>query len=250
VLDLRKNYIGTLTNDSFVQHDTVKTLLLSFNRVHTVEPGSLRVLRELETLDLSQNALKVVPAGLPGSLVTLYLNGNPLSEVRNLDGAVDLKALHLRRCELNGYPALPPLSKLVELDVSDNGRITLLDPAQLAVTCRLSKLNVTNTKLFVDSGPESRCQCRRVAKWAREHAILVFGAVPCPNGVDVDGPNNETCQLASDAADDAFDTCKADAGDNTPLAMFVKLTISMVGLQCLMVYLCHKCHPWIERIQG
>lgn len=214
-MDLRRNYIGKLTNDSFAACPHVKILLLSFNQVHTIEAGSLAVLGELETLDLTQNAVREVPAGLPGSLVALYLSSNPVTDTRNLDAAVGLRVLHLRRCELDGYPALAHARNLVELDVSDNGRIAYVNTVQLAGTCKLARLNVTNVRLFPGWRAGSYCRCRRVVEWARAHDIRVSGLGPGPqplpadrNGGD-DDPENGNCTRAPEEARAAFEACVA-----------------------------------------
>lgn len=214
-MDLRRNYIGTLTNDSFVAWPHVKTLLLSFNRVHTIQAGSLAVLGELETLDLTQNAIREVPAGLPGSLVALYLSNNPVTDTRNLDGAVELRVLHLRRCELDRYPALARARNLVELDVSDNGRIAYVSTVQLAGTCKLTRLNVTNVRLFPGGRAGSHCRSRRVIEWARAHDIRVSGLGPGPQPLPADrnagddDPANGNCTRAPDEARAAFEACVA-----------------------------------------
>lgn len=222
-MDLRNNYIGKLANDSFTIYPNIKILLLSFNQVHTIEAESLEVLSELKTLDLSQNAVSEVPAGLPKSLVTLYLSGNPVASMRNLDRAVGLQVLHLKSCDLDGYPALGLLPNLVELDVSNNGRIRDLDPVQLAGTCRLTKLNVTGARLFPDKRPGSHCRCRRVEEWARTYKIQLFGVGPCPGPADADknggddDPASENCARAPDEALAVFKACIAEwEHRNTP----------------------------------
>lgn len=220
---MRNNYIGKLANDSFAIYPNIKILLLSFNQVHTIEAESLEVLSELKTLDLSQNAVKEVPAGLPKSLVTLYLSGNPVTDMRNLDRAVGLQSLHLRSCDLAGYPALGLLPNLVQLDVSNNGRIRDLSPIQLAGTCRLATLNVTGAQLFADKRPGSHCRCRRVEEWTRTYKISVLGMGPCPEPVPADrnggadDPNTENCTRPPDEALAVFKACIAEwEHRNTP----------------------------------
>lgn len=244
-LDLRNNYIGKLANDSFTIYPNIRILLLSYNQVHTIEAESLEVLSDLKTLDLSQNAMKEVPAGLPKSLVTLYLNGNPVVDMRNLDRAVGLQVLHLRSCDLNGYPALGLLPNLVELDVSNNGRIRDLSPVQLAGTCRLAKLNVTGARLFPADRPGSHCRCRRVHEWAHTYKIQLMGVGPCPeplaadkNGGD-DDPGTENCARAPDEALAVFKACMAEwEHRNTPYwAICTGLAIVVAMLLALCVCL-------------
>lgn len=213
--DLRNNHIGRLANDSFDIYPKVKRLLLAFNKVHTVEPESLASLDELEMLDLTQNAIKEVPPGLPKSLQKLYLGGNPVADVHHLDTATGLQVLGLRESDLSVYPALGLLPNVVEVDVSGNYEMTTLDPARLAVTCRLAKLNVTdNVKLFEAGRPGSHCQCQRFIQWAKTYRIEVLGLTVCPDPVPEDrgsggddDPDTANCSRAPDAALVAYKDC-------------------------------------------
>lgn len=244
-MDLRHNYIGWLKNDSFTIYPNIKKLLLSFNKVHTIDAEALESLTELETLDLSQNAVKEVPAGLPKSLHKLYLNGNPVMDMKHLARAVGLEVLLLRSCDLEGYPALGLLPNLVELDVSDNNRIADLTPVQLAGTCRLAKLNVTETNLFRSNQPGAHCRCRRVVEWAETYKIRLIGLGLCPDPVEADSdggdddPKNENCARAPEAARVVFKACMAEwEHRNTPYwAIFTGLAIVVVVLLSLCLCL-------------
>lgn len=219
--------------------------MLSFNKVHTIEAEALESLTELETLDLSQNAVTEVPAGLPKSLHKLYLNGNPVTNLQHLARAVGLEVLQLRSCDLNGYPELGLLPNLVDLDVSDNNRITDLTPIQLAGTCRLARLNLTETNLFRSDQPGSHCRCRRVVEWAETYKIRLIGLGPCPDPVEADSnggdddPNNENCARAPEAARVVFKECMAEwEHRNTPYwAIFMGLAIVVAVLLSLCVCL-------------
>lgn len=221
---LQANYIGKLANDSFALYPNIKKLWLSYNKVHTIESGSLEILTELEMLDLSQNAVKEVPAGLPKSLKKLYLAGNPVADLQNLYRAVGLEVLSLKGSELNAYPKLGLLPNLVDLDVSENVGIRNVEPEQLANTCRLAKLNVTDcTELFPAGRPGSHCRCRRVVEWANTYKILISGLASCPEPVaaDSDGgdddPKSINCTRAPEAAGATFKACMAEwEHRNTP----------------------------------
>lgn len=223
-LFLDSNYIGKLANDSFALYPNIKKLWLSYNKVHTVEPGSLELLTELEFLDLSQNALKEVPPGLPKSLKKLYLNGNPVTDMRNLERAVGLQVLSLKGSELNAYPKLGVLPNLVELDLSENVGITDFHPVQLAGTCRLAKLNVTNTNVFLPDVRGSHCRCLRVIEWAKTYKITLYGLSSCPvaaaedfNSGGDDDPENINCTRIPDVAGAMFKECMAEwEHRNTP----------------------------------
>lgn len=224
-LNLDHNYIGKLLNNSFSEYPNIKNLILSYNKVHTIEPGSLGSLGELEMLDLSQNAVKEVPAGLPKSLIQLKLNGNPVADMRQLATAVGLRVLQLRDCDLKAYPALGIMPNLVSLDVSENGEIVDLEPAQLALTCRLARLNVTGaTNLFRPGTPGAHCRCQRVVQWAHTYKVTVYGLGHCPDPVAGDGetdvsddPKSEACARAPEQALAAFKECMAEwEHRNTP----------------------------------
>lgn len=247
-MDLRHNYIGRLKKDSFALYPSIKKLYMSMNKVHTVDADALEALTELELLDLSFNAIKEVPAGLPKSLHKLYLNGNPVQDTQHLGRAVGLQVLGLRFCDLNAYPALGLMPNLVELDVSENGGIRYLDPVQLAGTCRLAKLNVSGADLFPPEDPASHCQCRRVVEWARTYKIQVTGLGQCPDPVDGGGdvggddgnPNN--CTRMPEAANAVFKECMAEWDHrNTPYwAICSGLVIGVALLMALCVCFCRR----------
>lgn len=242
--DLRENYIGKLTNDSFAIYPNIKKLLMSYNQVHTIEPGSLRSLGELELLDLTQNAVKEVPKGLPKSLTRLLLNRNPVADMRPLATAVGLRVLQLQGCDLTAYPSVGVMPNLVELDVSDNSQIKDLDPAQLAATCRLARLNVTGaTELFRPGQPGAHCRCRRVVQWAHTYKVTVYGLDQCPDPVSGDGeadsrddPQSEACARAPDEALAVFKECMAEwEHRNTP---YWAIASGLVIAVALLVSLC------------
>jgi len=219
--------------------------MLSFNKVHTIEPGALELLTELETLDLSQNAIKEVPAGLPKSLIQLKLNGNPVLDVRHLQTSVGLRVLQLRNCDLKAYPALGIMPNLVNLDVSENVDIVDLDPAQLAATCRLARLNVTGaTRLFRPGTPGAHCRCRRVIQWLNTHKVTAFGLDHCPEPLAEDGetdihddPKDEACSRTPEQARVVFKECMAEwEHRNTPYwAIASGIVIAVAVLLALCV---------------
>ncbi|XP_050066154.1 uncharacterized protein LOC114130839 [Aphis gossypii] len=245
--NLEHNYIGKLHNNSFAPYPNIKHLRLAFNKVHTIDQGSLASLSELDILDLSQNAVRTVPGGLPKSLTHLNLNANPVDvDMRPLATAVGLRTLQLKGCDLKAYPALGIMPNLVTLDVSENYDIEDLDPAQLAVTCRLARLNITGaSKLFRPGQQGAHCRCRRVVQWTETHKVALYGLghpVQCPEPVDGDGeaddrddPNSDACARAPEQALAVFKECMAEwEHRNTPywaiasgLAIAVAL---MVGL--------------------
>lgn len=213
LLNLENNHIGKLDKDSFDLYPNIKKLYMAFNKVHTVEPHSLELLTELEILDLSDNAMREVPAGLPKSLHKLYLGANPIEDMSNLANALGLQTLSFRGSDLPGYPSLGVLPNLVELDVSEVSAIVDLDPVKLAGTCRLAKLNVTGTMLFQSGAPDSHCRCRRAEEWLLANKIHVYGMAPCPSPLRDD----ENCTRVPEDAREVFKKCMAEwEHRNTP----------------------------------
>lgn len=242
-----------MANDSFSIYPKIKRLLLAYNKVHTVEPEALEALGDLELLDLTQNAVKEVPAGLPASLRWLYLGGNPVADLRHLARAVGLHTLVLRNCDLTAYPALGLLPNLVELDVSGNGGMDGPDPIRLAGTCRLARLNVTDggdggdgaARLFGPPGrPGAHCRCRRAVEWAKTYRIQMTGVPdPCPEPAagdagsgGEDDPDSPECARVPEAARTAFKACMAEwEHRNTPYwTIGSGLTVAV----CVILALC------------
>lgn len=214
--DLRYNYIGKLAKNTFTAYPAVKKLLLNYNKVHTIEVGALGALSKLELLDLSHNAVDRLPGDLPGTLRELYLDGNPLKNVRNLSHASGLRILSLRNCDLDRFPTLGVQPDLVKLDVSHNPQIEDLEPEQLANACRLTLLDVTGTRLFPAGRRGSHCRCHRIVEWTTVNKIRLIGLDICPEPVKDDrdyspnDPMSAMCACASDAAYDANKACVAE----------------------------------------
>lgn len=215
-LDLRYNYIGKLAKNSFTIYPDIRKLLLGYNKVHKIEPGSLSVLDELETLDLSHNAVEKVPDGLPESLRELRLDGNPVKDTRHVVDAIGLRVLSLNYCDLDRYPTLGVMPNLIELDVSYNPGVIDLDAMQLANTCRLARLDVTETGLFQAQRRGSHCRCRRVIEWVSAHKIRLTGLDRCPDPVDADfdggpdDPGSVSCAEAPEMARVRYEACVSE----------------------------------------
>lgn len=244
------NHIGMLTKNSFVQYPALKKLQLAYNKVHTIEPGALASLNELELLDLSENAVKEVPPGLPRSLQELNLNHNPvMANMSGLATAVDLHTLHLRWDAvdpdhgLSSYPEFGLLPGLVALDVSLHRQIMDVTPEQLASTCRLARLNVTGTGLF-PSG--AHCRCRRFLGWAAEFKIAVTGLDACPEpggggGGEDDDPANENCTRTPEAARAVFRACmKTWDRQHTPYWAIAAGLVIAVAVVWLLLCVCRR----------
>lgn len=211
------------------------------------------MLGDLELLDLTQNAVKEVPVGLPASLRWLYLGGNPVTDVRHLARAVGLHTLVLRSCDLPAYPALGLMPNLVELDVSGNNNMDGPDPIRLAGTCRLARLNLTVgvgdgdgavRRLFEPNRPGAHCRCRRAVEWAKTYRIQMTGVPdPCPEPLagdagtgGEDDPGSAECTRVPDAAQAAFKACMAEwEHRNTP---YWAIGSGLAVAVCVILALC------------
>lgn len=178
MLDLRRNEIRKLTNDSFTKYPSVKELYLTRNHIKSVEAAAFHPLGSLEILDMKQNKLRAVPPGLPATLIRLSLSSNPIEDNvdmgRGLREAVGLRVLHMRLCGLNRFPRTGLLPSLVELDLADNP-IDEVTPLDLARLCRLNKLNMTGTPVMFRYQQSDGCRCRQLKQWADTYGVLIDG---------------------------------------------------------------------------
>ncbi|XP_075922195.1 podocan isoform X2 [Petromyzon marinus] len=122
VLRIQQNHVAVLGNGALSGLPALRELMLSDNALasKTIAPNIWAQLPSLTTLDLSSNALTVVPSSLPASLEYLYLQNNRINSIP--EGAFsttpNIKGIFLR------YNRLPPHVKdmfmgLEELQVLD-----------------------------------------------------------------------------------------------------------------------------------
>lgn len=98
IFNISRNHLERLTDDSFSSSSTdIKNLDLSHNLIVKIKPKTFHVFKELEILNLGNNALESFPNFLPLSLKILKLNSNKFSyfDVESLMtcGATNLKSL-------------------------------------------------------------------------------------------------------------------------------------------------------------
>lgn len=145
-----------------------------------VEVGTFSQLKLLETLDLSQNALRWVPAeifNLP-NLRKLYLAENELKNEGFVTITKPVKApliyLNIAGTEIDKIPELGILPELLYLNVSMND-LKQLAPEQFAPFCQIKHVDLNKTNV-------GSCQCHQINMFIEHElerpAILTCGAVP------------------------------------------------------------------------
>uniref|UniRef100_A0A8C6SKA5 Leucine rich repeat containing 4.2 n=1 Tax=Neogobius melanostomus TaxID=47308 RepID=A0A8C6SKA5_9GOBI len=166
-LNLMENSIETIQADTFRHLHHLEVLQLGRNAIRQIEVGAFNGLTSLNTLELFDNRLTVIPK--------LWLRNNPiesisanafnrvpslmrldLGELRKLqyisDGAFDglqnLKYLNLGMCNLREFPHLSPLVGLEELEISENV-FPELKPAAFHGLKHLRKLWIMNSAITV-----------------------------------------------------------------------------------------------------
>ncbi|GCC30828.1 fibromodulin-like [Chiloscyllium punctatum] len=118
------NKISTVQPNVLEGLDNLTKLLLNDNELEDIG-GSLRVLKSLSYLDLSNNHLKKLPEVLPDSLHQLYLDFNHINSIPNeyFQQFPKLQYARISNNELtdNGIPLNTfNVSNLIELDLSHN----------------------------------------------------------------------------------------------------------------------------------
>lgn len=145
-----------------------------------IEIGTFSHLTLLETLDLSQNGLQMVPTeilNLP-NLRKLYLADNDLENkgFESIEKPVKapLVYLNIAATEIDKLPDLGILPDLIHLNISMN-KLKHLKPEQFAPLCQLKHVDFNKT----DVGD---CDCHKINMFIeyelQKSAILQCGPVP------------------------------------------------------------------------
>lgn len=135
ILHLERNQIEQISPGDLQGMPLLEVLLLSDNKVKVVQEGAFSQLGALATLDLSQNPINVLPAGIlsgPWQLQVLRLSNLnvispaqdvsfPLSSPENLVTLDMANSPSLSQQFLADTAALMASKQLQELDLSDNG---------------------------------------------------------------------------------------------------------------------------------
>ncbi|XP_063226307.1 leucine-rich repeat-containing protein 24-like isoform X2 [Bacillus rossius redtenbacheri] len=239
LLDLSSNRLRSLAADSLSRYAYLRYLYLNDNLLMSVEEGAFSALQLLETVDLSLNALRAVPASLLAlpALRRLYLDDNPLSAagptgLERAPAGSELHFLSLARCGLRVLPPLAGFWKLHTLNVSGNS-LTNLTVGHVAPLCRLAVLDLTgNHALF--GRPGQLCDCALLAEWLDSKGVQLARGYSLRCGDDyVPGQPPQQCRAdeATSAASARLQECseKLEALERTARARKAWTTAGIVG---------------------
>lgn len=150
-LQLSSCRIRTISSSAFEGlHSTLKNLYLQDNEIEEVPVESIRLLRNLTTLDLSKNRISRVGDNSFVTLInlaTLKLSDNNLTISRNAFNGLEssLKNLNLKGTRQRKVPeAVRGLKTLAFLDLAQNGLRDLPGPGAAAIFEGLQSLTALN----------------------------------------------------------------------------------------------------------
>ena len=129
-IDLSRNMLTEIPNDTFQYNGSLRILLLSRNRISTLDT-CLEPLENLQVLDLSYNKINRIPYSLfrfNTDLIRLELNSNRLTNLRSKSFLTceNLSYLSLNQNKLESLKSwLRPLVNLKYLDLSYNSIRTI-----------------------------------------------------------------------------------------------------------------------------
>jgi Leucine-rich repeat (LRR) protein len=144
-LNLSKNNLKTIPNDSFRFVPQLRVLDLSINTIEKIEPIGFNNLQQLQQLDLSNNQLTRLSIELSSlnSLKNLNLENNQIFSIQD-NAFRDLTNLEILNLSGNDLLHLPlalftPLKNLHFLDMTGNKRFKLLPRYKDAILKKLAE---------------------------------------------------------------------------------------------------------------
>ena len=194
IIDLGRNEIDVLNNDTFTNISSLRNLDLSHNRLNSIEEGSFRHLSTLKLLNLSHNELslnlsKDIFNGLT-SLTCLDLSFNKINKlegIQSFSSLVSLEHLNISGNEMSSIIDILPdeirtnNSNLVSLDLSNseveyvgskafNGfsKLHQVDLSGNSITSFQPFQTVTKIKFVLQNNPLI-CGCEM--KWIKSRSL-------------------------------------------------------------------------------
>ncbi|KAB0792662.1 hypothetical protein PPYR_14621 [Photinus pyralis] len=252
-LNLARNNLKVISNNTFLQLPRLETLNLSSNPIESVEVGSFRGLDALEELDLSSCLIENIQKGL---LLTLHrlrilnLSYNRLKVFKTglFSGLPELRKLNMSHNKILTYEktGLFPLHSLHNLDLSFNN-LTDLD----------YKLLIDHLPALSHIGLEENslpCYLKKEMEETFKHDNLIFSL-----GADAEDPNfkcpTRTTVAPDDGPDDETNAVTVTApvymqtSDGHQYVLYVFVAVALI-LMSLLFYLQYRNRTEITRIVG
>lgn len=181
-MDISQNRIRKLDKKDLKRYSSLKMLYLSDNLIRLIQDEAFEGMNDLTTIDLSWNAIEVVPPlifQLP-SLKTLYLGHNNINIADTFDQIKSISSplsnLHLDYISEDGpvpFPSLGVVPLLTRLNISGTD-FDDMTPKQFAGLCNLKTIINENTTVeFIN-----RCDCWRINRWLIRRRVE-FKAFEC-----------------------------------------------------------------------
>lgn len=250
ILDISMNRIRELTNNSFKTYTYLKKLYLNDNMIMTIAPGTFDGLDDLDTLDLSMNALIEVPVAIfhMHNLQTLMLGKNLRLDILVLFKEASPISAPLQYLDISHSPMLTHLPKfemmmdLVTLNVTGN-HITNVSMANFIGLCNLQYF--INGNLTMDFN--SNCDCHLVSDWFDNKLIksnppILTRCVPLQD--------NEVCQDDSDDIGNDIsihNRCVAQFASRQYSIRMTRIMYIVLGIICgaiALVGICYFYYRW------
>ncbi|GLV45614.1 Leucine-rich repeat activity-regulated protein at synapses [Carabus blaptoides fortunei] len=248
IIDISMNRIRELTNNSFKVYTYLKKLYLNDNMIMTIEPGTFDGLDDLDTLDLSMNALIEVPVSIfhLHSLETLMLGKNIRLDIVDLFKKASPISAPLQYLDISYNPMLTHLPRLevmmdlVTLNVTGN-HLTNVSMANFIGLCNLQYF--INDNLTIDFN--SNCDCHMISDWFEHKSIksnpqILTRCVPLQE--------NEACHDETDDLDkDMHDRCVAQFASrqySIRMTRIMYIALGIIAGVIALVGICYFYYRW------
>lgn len=147
--------------------------------IQTIDVNTFIDLTQLEAIDLSHNALRIVPMELfqLPHLRNLYLNNNNLYDMnQNLEALVKpikapIQILNVANCNLNEVPFFGILPDLYSLNISSNP-LKDIKSQNFSPLCNIKKIDLNETRM-------QPCTCQIIINYLRLRSVMLEKEVLC-----------------------------------------------------------------------
>lgn len=224
-LYLDDNKLNVIGDSAFKNTPNIKYLFLNGNTGVYISPYAFDPLKNLHTLDLSEDWHVNVPAiKFPESLKQLNLEGINRIEITTISYLPELESLSLKDCNLNKVPSFGgPLIHLEKIDLSGSfNKLENFTLDSLANLCSLKELYISTASI------QGSCECLRLDQWIKDNKISGSN-VTCGSL-----KNGKTCNTSpSNTFTETYNSCV--------LKKKVAASISVVSTVCDILGGCFVC---------